>query len=73
MLYTVTHVGLYVAFVVHPSDAELIDAVGDAQTFNQVGFVEFRVFVVLFFDGTQYLFYGLMILRFVGEPSFQIF
>ena len=52
MLYTVPHIGLYVTFVVYPCNAELVYAVGNAKTFNQVGFVEFGVFVVLFFNGT---------------------
>jgi hypothetical protein len=72
VLYAVTHVGAYVAFIVGPSDAELVDAVGDAKAFNQVYFVEFGVFVVLFFDGTQYLFYCLMIFRLVRESSLEV-
>ena len=52
VLYTVTHVGLDVTFVVHPSDAELVYAIWNTQTFNQVYFVEFRVFVVFLFDSS---------------------
>ena len=52
MLYTVTHVGLYIAFIIYPCDAKLIYTIGNTQTLNQVGFVEFGVFVVLFFNGT---------------------
>ena len=73
VLYTVTHVGLYVTLVIHPSNTELVNAIGDAKTFNQIGFVELRMFVVLFFNGRKHFFYCLMILRFIGEPSFQIF
>ena len=59
--------------VIHPSNTELVNAIGDAKTFNQIGFVKLRMFVVLFFNGRKNFFYCLMILRFVGEPSFQIF
>ena len=70
VLHTVSHVGLHVAFVIHPSDPELIDSVGDTQTLYQVRFVELRMLVVFLFDRGQYFFYRLMILRFVGKPSF---
>ena len=73
MLYTVTHVGLNLAFIVHPSDAELINAIRNTKTFNQIGFFELRVFVVLLFDRTENFFYSLMILRFVRETTFQVF
>ena len=52
MLYTVAHIGLYVAFIIYPSDAELVYTIRNTQTFNQVSFLEFGVFVVLFFDCT---------------------
>ena len=73
VLNTVTHVGLHVAFIVYPSYTELVYSVWNAKTFNQIGLVEFRMFVVFFFNGRKNFFYCLMILRFVGEPSLQIF
>ena len=73
VLYAVTHVGLDVAFVVHPGHAELIYTVRNTQPFDEVHFVEFRMFVVFFFDCAQHFFYCLMILRFIRKSSFQIF
>lgn len=73
VLYTVTHIGAYVALVISPCYTELIYTIGDAEAFDEVCFVKFGVLVVLFFDGTQNLFYCLMILGLIGEASFQIF
>ena len=73
VLDAVTHVGLNLALVVHPSHTELIYTIGNAEAFNQVHLLELGVLVVLFFDSAQHLFYCLMILRFIGEASFQIF
>ena len=73
VLNAVTHVGLNVTLIVHPSHAELVNTVGDAKTFNQIDFVKLWVFVVLFFNCRKYFFHCLMILWFVGEPSLQIF
>jgi len=50
VLHTVTHVGADVALVVHPSDAESVDALGDAQTFDEIHLVKLRVFVILFLN-----------------------
>ena len=52
VLNTVTHVVAYVALVINPRHAELIDTIGDAKALNQVGLVELGMFVVLFFDGS---------------------
>ena len=73
VLHTIAHVGLYVTFIVYPSNTELVNAIGDAKTFNQIGFVKLRMLVILFFNRRKNFFYCLMILRFVGEPSFQVF
>ena len=72
-VHTIAHVGLYVTFIVYPSNTELVNAIGDAKTFNQIGFVKLRMLVILFFNRRKNFFYCLMILRFVGEPSFQVF
>jgi hypothetical protein len=72
-LHTITHVGLHVALVVGPRDAELIYAIRDAEAFDEVDLVELGVLVVLFFDGAEHLFDCLMILRFTGETALQVF
>ena len=71
MLDTIAHVGLHVALVINPVDAELDDAVGDAQPLNEIGAVELRMFVVLFLDRTEHLADGLDILGLVGETLLQ--
>ena len=73
VLDTVTHVGLNLTLVIHPCYTELVNSVGDTEALNQINLVKLRVLVVLFFNGTKNLFYCLMILRFVGEASFQVF
>ena len=56
---------------IHPGNSELVNAIGDAKTLNQISFVKLRMFVVLFFNGSKNFFYCLMILRFVGERLFR--
>ncbi len=73
VLDAVSHVGLHIPLVVHPCHAELIDTVGHAKALNEVGLLEFRVFVVLLLNGWKYLTDGLDILRLVGKSLFQIF
>ena len=73
VLYAVTHVRLDVAFVVHPAHTELINAVWNAKTLNQVGFVKFWVLVVFFLDGAKHFLYCLMVLRFIRKTTFQVF
>ena len=73
VLYTVSHIGLHLTLVIHPCYAELIHSVGNAQAFNQVGFIKLGVLVVFFFNGSKYLFYSLVIFRLIGEASFQVF
>ena len=72
VLHAVTHVGLDVALVVHPGDAELIDAIGDAKTLDQVYLVKLGVLVVGLLDGGKNFFYGLMVLGLVRKSAFQI-
>ena len=72
VLNTVTHVGLNITFIIHPSHAELIYSIRNTQTFDQVYFIKLRVCVVFFFNSRKYFFYCLMILRFIGKSSFQI-
>jgi hypothetical protein len=72
VLNTITHVGLYVALIVNPCDAELANTIGDAKALDEVGLLKLRVFVVLLLNGGQYLTYGLDVLRLVGKSLFQI-
>ena len=67
VLYTVAHVGLYVALVINPCHTECDDTIGNAKTLNKIGAVEFRMTVVLLLDSTENLAYGLDILRLVWE------
>ena len=71
VLDAVPHVSLYVALVINPVDAELNDAIGDAQPLNKIGAVELRVFVVLFLDRSEHLAHGLDILGLVGKTLLQ--
>ena len=73
VLNAITHIGLNLTLVVHPCHTELIYTVGNAEAFDEVHLLEFRVFVVLFFDSAKHFFYCLMILGFTREASFQIF
>ena len=71
MLYSIAHVGLNLTLIVHPVYAELVNSVGDAEALDEVHLVEFRVFVVLFFNCAKHFFYCLMVFRFVGETHLQ--
>ena len=71
VLHAIAHVRLHFPFVVHPVHAELIDAVGNAEAFDEFRLLKFGVFVVLFFNGSKNLLHSLMILRLVGETSFN--
>lgn len=70
VLNMVIYVGLYVVFIVYLSYMELVYFVWNVKMFNQIGFVEFRMFVVFFFNGRKNFFYCLMIFWFVGEFFF---
>ena len=72
VLYTVTHVGLYVALVIYPRNTEADNAIGNAQTLDEVPLVEFGVLVVLLFDCTQNLTNGLNVLRLVWKSLLEI-
>ena len=73
VLHTVAHIGLHVALVVGPRDAELIHAIGNAETFDEVHLIELGVFVVLFFDSAKHFFDRLMVLRLAGETALEVF
>ena len=73
VLDAVAHVGLHVALVVSPRDAELVHAIGDAQTLDEVHLIELGVLVVLFFDSAEHFFYGLMVFRLAGETTLEVF
>ena len=72
VLDAVAHVGLNLALVVGPGDAELDDSIGDAEALHEIVFLKFGVLVVLFFDGGEHLAHCLDVLRLIGESSFQI-
>ncbi len=73
VLDTVTHVGLDLALVVNPCDAELVNTIGNAKALNQIGLFKLGVLVVLFLDGGKYLTDGLDVLRLIGKSLLQIF
>ncbi len=50
MLDTVSHVGLDLTFVIHPSYTEGKNTVGDTKTFDQIALFEFGMFIVSLFD-----------------------
>ena len=71
MLNTVTHIGLNITFIVHPSHTELIYSIRNTQTFDQVYFIKLRMFVVFFFNSRKYFFYCLMIPGSLGNLLFR--
>jgi len=72
VLYTVAHVGLVVAFVIHPGDTEGKNTIGDTEAFDKVDFVEFGVFVVFPFDGHQHFFHRLVVLGFIRKTALEV-
>ena len=72
MLNAVAHVGLNLALVIHPSHAELVNTIGNAQALDEVYLVKLGVLVVFFLNGSQHLLHGLMVLGLVGETTFQV-
>ena len=72
VLDAVTHVGLYIAFVVGPGHTEGDDSVGDAKALNEVGALKLRVLVVLFFDSAQHLAHCLDVLWLIRESLLKI-
>ena len=72
VLNSVAHIGLYVSFVIDPCHAKFHQPVGDAQPFDEIGFLKFRVLVILIFNRTQYLTHCLNVLRLIGESLLQI-
>ncbi len=70
-LDTVTGVGLDLAFIVNPGDAESKDAVRLYQTFHNLGFLELGMLVVNIFNRFQNLLNGLQVLFFEGVFGLQ--
>ena len=73
VLNAITHVGLYLAFIVNPCYAERDDAIGDAQALNEVGLFKFGMTVVLFFNCSKYLAHCLNVFRFIGKTLLEAF
>ena len=71
VLHAVTHVCAHVAFVIDPVDTELDDAVGDAQTLDEVGFLKLRMLVVFILDRSEHLAHSLDVLRLIGKLLLQ--
>ncbi len=71
VLHAVTHVCAHIALVVDPVNAELDDAVGDAQTLDEVDFLKLRMLVVLILDGSEHLAHCLDVLRLIGKLLLQ--
>ena len=67
VLHTVAHIGLHLALVVDPCDAEGHYTVGHAEALNEVGSLKLGVLVILIFDGGQHFCNGLKIELFTGE------
>ena len=65
-LHTIAKVGLYITFVVHPSNTERKDTVGFNQAFYDFSFLELWMLVIDIFDGKKYFLYGLKIFRLAG-------
>ena len=70
VLDAVAGIYLYLAVVIDPCDTESENSVGDTEPLNKVVRFKFGMLVILFFNGVQYLLYGLIILWLVGESSF---
>ena len=71
MLNAVAHVCVDFAAVVYPCDTEFDDTIRYAEPLNEIGFLEFRVFVILFLNCRKNLTYCLNVLRFVWKSSFE--
>ena len=72
MLDTVAHVCLDLSLVIHPCDTEGDDAVGDAETLDEVVLLKFGMLIVDILDGAEDLTDGLDVLRLVGESALEI-
>ena len=62
VLNTVTHIGLNITFIIHPSHAELIYSIRNTQTFDQVYFIKLRVLSLIHIYRTpvgKTIYYGL--------------
>lgn len=65
VLDAVTHVGLYVTLVVNPRNAELNNAIWNAEALNEVGLVKLWMLVVLLFNRWENLTNCLDVLRLI--------
>ncbi|MPM15171.1 hypothetical protein SDC9_61537 [bioreactor metagenome] len=70
VLYTVSHVRLYVTLVIYPGDTKRMNLVGNNQPFDQVRLFEFRMLVVHLFDRLNHFFNSLKIFRLIWKTSF---
>lgn len=72
VLDTVAHVVAHAPLVIYPRHTERKHPVRDAQAFNKIVTLEFRIFVIHILDGGHHLLNCLQILRFVGKPTAQV-
>ena len=71
-LYTITEVGLHLAFVVHPRYAESEDTVRLDDTFNDFGLLKFGMLVVNLFDRFEDFAYCLQVFALTRVAKFQV-
>ncbi len=72
MLDAVAHVVLDFALVIYPRYTERENAVGDAEAFDEVITLKFRVLVVFIFDSRHYLLHSLQVFRLIWKTTFQV-
>lgn len=72
MLYAICHIGLDIAFVIHPRNAECKNTIRNAKTLNQVLFFKFGMCIIYILNRIQNFFYCLKIFRFIRETTSQV-
>ena len=73
VLYTVSHVCLYVALVINPRYTECEDSVWNTESLNKISFLKLWVLVVNVLYRLKHLLYCLKIFRFIWKSFLKAF
>ena len=71
VLDAVAHVGMHISLIVCPGHPKRENPIGNTEPLDQIAFFKLDIPIIGIFDGIQYLFYCLVVFRFVGKPPFQ--
>ena len=71
VLDAVAHVGMHISLIICPGHPKRENPIGNTEPLDQIAFFKLDIPIIGIFDGIQYLFYCLVVFRFVGNRLFN--